>query len=155
MSMTGIKKAEAKDAKELDRLISAEFPYKQLSREKIEERMKRPEIVVFKKIAGKEMAGFVEIEIMEQAAMINAISVKSKFRKRGFGKELLEHSVGTLMESGVETARLLVKAENGMAKKLYKKCGFEFMGLHARKIEGSDVEVWEKRLAGDESGYLN
>ncbi len=151
----GIKKAEPKDAKELDAIISRDFAYKKLSKEKIEERMKRPEIAVFKKISGKEMAGFVETELMGEIGMINAISVKEKFRKKGFGKELLGHAAQALMENGASVARLLVKTENEKAKKLYRACGFEHTGMHERRIEGSEVEIWEKRLAGDESWYLN
>src|SRR3989344_9662438 len=117
--MRGIKKAEPRDAAELDFIISREFSYKRLSRDKIAERMKRPEIAVFKKLEGSEMAGFVEIESAGEIGLVNAISVKGKFRKKGFGKELLNHAAGELRKAGASVARLLVKKDNIAAKKLY------------------------------------
>src|SRR3989338_10675941 len=154
--MNGIKKAQEKDVAALDNIINREFAYKNLSKEKIAERIKRPEITVFKKTVGREMAGFVEIEIFQEMAMINALSVKEPYRRKGFGRELLMHAVEFLKESGVKTARLFVKKENEKAKKLYTSCGFEFTEMHDHKIGGHVAEVWEKPLeAAGISDYLN
>ena|SRR3989344_3441960 len=155
---TGIRKAVEKDAKQLDGIIGKEFAYKKLDEEKIAERMRRPEITVFKKMAGGELAGFIEIEIFQDIAMINAISVKEGHRRKGFGKQLLGHALGFLAENGVRTARLLVKNHNEKAKKLYSSFGFAFTEMHDRKIDGHAAEVWEKELAQQaarESEYLN
>lgn len=150
-----IAKAEEKDAPELDRLITREFAYKGLSKDKILERMKRPDIIIFKKSISGRVVGFVEIEFKEKAGMINAISVHEEHRKKGFGMELLEHAVEFMRTSGAEKAVLLVKRENEKAKKLYSKMGFKFAKFYKKVIDDSVVEVWEKHFVERREAYLN
>ncbi len=155
--MNGIKKAQEKDAANLEGIIGREFAYKKLDKEKIIERMKRPEITVFKKVMGSEFAGFVEIEMWQDVGMINAISVKEQYRRKGFGRELLEYAIEFIRENSGSTARLLVKKGNERAKKLYSSCGFEFLEMHDKKIGGVVAEVWKKQLVApdEQTGYLN
>ena len=153
--MRSIKRADEKDAAQLDIIIRKEFAYKKLSKEKIIERMGRPEITVFKKTIGNKLAGFVEVELLDEIGMVNALSVKESFRRRGFGRELLEYALGYLEESEMKTARLLVKMENSRAKKLYSSCGFEFARMHDKKLGGKTTEVWEKQLLSEHGDYLN
>ncbi len=150
-----IEKASEKDIEEIRKILLREFPYKESGREKIAEKIRNPEIYVFKKIVNEETAGFVEIEFIDSNARINAVTVKEGHRRMGFGKELLLHAVNFAKKHGAKKATLLVKTENIAAKKLYESLGFEFKKLHDKKIWGSVIEVWEKRLAEKEAGYLN
>tara|TARA_Y100000310_G_C20700355_1_gene829151 strand:+ start:6340 stop:6795 length:456 start_codon:yes stop_codon:yes gene_type:complete len=143
------------DAKELNKIISKEFPYKGFTPEKLDNRIVSPKIIIFKKTVGKRFAGFIEIEFQEGIGLINALSVKKSFRKKGFGKELLEHAMLFLKNNQIEQARLLVKKENETAKKLYQITGFIFKGIHDKKIEDSTVEIWEKNLQEEDIEYLN
>ncbi|MCR4335403.1 MAG: GNAT family N-acetyltransferase [archaeon] len=150
-----IKLAGKADTKELNEIISKEFPYKAFSPEKLDNRMVNPGIVIFKKTVGKKFAGFIEIEFKEGIGLINALSVKKGFRRKGYGKELLEHAILFLKNNQVEQARLLVKKENETAKKLYQTTGFIFRGIHGKKIEDSTVEIWERNLQEEDIDYLN
>lgn len=151
-----IERACEGDAEELDGIIAKDFPYKHFTKESILQRIGREGLAVFKKRLGKDLAGFIEIEITGKIGMVNAISVKPEHRKKGIGRELLDHAVEYLRGRNVERARLLVKHENSTAKKLYEACGFSFARLHEKKIEGSTIEIWEKRLLSEESAdYLN
>lgn len=149
-----IELATKQDLKYLNKIISKEFAYTNFTQEKLLERIQRPEIVIFKKTSGKRIIAFIELELLEEFARINGISVEHEYRKQGHGKELLEFAVNFLKNSGVPTARLLVKEENQIAKNLYSSLGFEFISIHDKEIEGSKVEVWEKHIIGSES-YLN
>ncbi|MCR4368668.1 MAG: GNAT family N-acetyltransferase [archaeon] len=150
-----IEEASETDCEELERLIAQEFAYKGLDRQKISMRIQTPGIMVFKKIVGKKIAGFVEIEITEGGiGMINAISVSRKMRNKGYGKELLRHALGRLADNECKTARLLVKKNNSAAKKLYQDHGFWHSAVHTKKIDGEEIEVWEKEIT-TEHDYLN
>ncbi|HLC79756.1 MAG TPA: GNAT family N-acetyltransferase [archaeon] len=149
-----IEKAHYKDATEIAKIIAKEFPYKNYTEKGLLERLNSGKVAIFKKTIGNSIAGFVEVEMKGNFGMINAISVKEKYRKKGFGKELLSHAIFFLKASGVPFARLLVKEQNKNAKNLYVLHGFSLSKIHDRKIEGSIVEVWEKNLQEEEE-YLN
>ena len=112
-------------------------------------------IKVFAKKTGSELAGFIEIEMIENLARINALSVQEKHRNMGFAKELLEHALDYIRKAQAEKVVLLVKTTNERAKKLYQQSGFEFIGMHDKPIDGSQVEIWEKDLSQAETDYLN
>ena len=136
-------------------MISREFAYTKFGVEKLLERMKNPNICAFKKISGKKIIGFVEVELKGETGLINGVSVTPGQRNRGVGTSLVEHAVEFLKRRGVEKAVLLVKKENLTAKKLYSSLGFAFSGYREKRIEGSAIEVWEKALADEEIDYLN
>lgn len=149
-----IKQALEQDAGILNQIISKEFPYRKFSKENIAERIKNPEILVLKKIFNKEIAGFIDVEIKERTGFINAVSVKNTFRKKGFGKELINYALEVLRHNNIFEAKLFVKKENSLAKKLYTSLGFIFWEPHSKKIDDSIVEVWGKELLEDVN-YLN
>ncbi|HIH09206.1 MAG TPA: GNAT family N-acetyltransferase [Candidatus Diapherotrites archaeon] len=153
-----IERASEDDVDALERIISGEFAYKGFSKEDIFQRVQSPEIAIFKKIIGKELAGFVEVETGPQGALINAITIREKYRMKGHAKELLEYALDYIKVKGYPRVTLLVKSGNGRAKKLYTLAGFGFLGMHDKKIEGADVEVWEKILISRperDNGYGN
>ncbi len=150
-----ITKAGEKDAEKIMRIISSEFPYKKFSGQTIAERLKNPGIIILKKIFNKQLAGFIDVEIKEDGGLINAVSVMQGYRRKGFGRELIEHALGMLRQNNVGTARLLVKRENEKAKRLYASLGFTLTGIHEKKIENSIIEIWSKELFVEDTGYLN
>jgi len=146
--------AEKADTKELNEIISKEFPYKKLSKENIAQRIKNPSTIILKKTFRKRIAGFIDVEVKETTGFINAISVKETYRRKGFGKELINYALEVLKQNNILEAKLLVKKENLMAKKFYTSIGFTFQIMHNKKIEESIIEVWRKELF-EETNYLN
>lgn len=144
-----ISKVEEKDVPALERLISKEFAYKGLDRQKILERMKSPEIMIFKKTTEGKLVGFVELDMKGGEAFMNAVGVTEGHRGKGFGKELVEYAADFAREHGFQKIGLFVKKGNEKAKALYSKIGFRFVKYHRKVIDGSVVEVWEKTLKSD------
>ncbi len=142
-----ISRAHEKDAPELEKLIGVEFAYKGLTKEKIRVRMKSPEIAIFKKTVAGKLIGFVELDMKNGEAFMNAVGVLDGERGKGHGSELVEYAAQFARGEGFEKIGLLVKRDNENAKKLYGKLGFRFVKYYRKVIDGSVVEVWEKPLA--------
>ena len=150
-----IEQAKKNDIEKITEIIEKDFPYKNFSNETLTDRIQKPEVVILKKTYNKELAGFVDFEVRENFGLINAVSMKRSYRRKGFGKELLEKALDVLKQNNIFKAKLLVKQENSRAKKLYGSIGFTFIKMHDKKIESSLVEVWEKELLVDDMSYLN
>lgn len=140
MDITRISK---KDIKEVSLLIKKEFSYIASLEQKNEERMLRPEVLVFVAREKNELVGFIDLSLFGDRAALNGFSVKKKFRNQGFGQKILEFGIGFLQEIGAQKIRLLVKKENLIAKKMYFKAGFNFIGLHPKKIDNAVIEEYE------------
>ena len=133
--------ATVNDAEQIIELIKKEFPYYNLSKEELHFKMESGKFTMFKATKQKELAGFVEIEFLnETKARINGITVKEKFRGQNAAKSLLAKSISFLKEQGTEKVSLLVKESNEKAKQLYKKMGFNFSGMYPKTIENEKVE---------------
>lgn len=138
-----IKELSEKHFKKAEELIKTEFPYIGATVEKISQRLARPEAFIFEATEKNEFAGFIDLSLFENKGAINGFSVQKKFRNKGIGKKLLEFGIEFLKENGAQKIRLLVKKENEQAKKLYKKQGFKFIGMHPKKISGKEIEEME------------
>lgn len=150
-----IEQAKEKDIEKLNEIIENDYPYKNFSNETLSDRIRKPGVIILKKTYNKELAGFVDFEVKENFGLINAVSVKKSYRRKGFGKELLEKALDVLKQNNIFEAKLLVKQENAQAKKLYESIGFTFIKIHDKKIQNSLVEVWGIELLIDDMGYLN
>ncbi|MFH1588249.1 MAG: GNAT family N-acetyltransferase [Candidatus Diapherotrites archaeon] len=149
-----IELAEKSDLNKIKRLLSREFNYIKWNKTKLEERMQNPLIKLFKLTEEKSFVGFIELEFLdEDTARINGLSVKHSYRKKGYGKKLVEFALTFLQELSIEQVKLLVKKSNLTAKKLYESHGFYFEGIHHKKIDGEPVEIYAKELGEEE--YLN
>lgn len=150
-----ISEANERDLQLLEKIITTEFPYKKMQGQKLIERIRNPEIKIFKKTEAGKIIGFAEVQRMPEFWMLNAISVLPEERGKGHAKELLGHALEFMAHMGAAKVRLLVKKGNLRAKKLYNAAGFAFAGIHPKLIEGSTVEVWEKPLRNENAKYLN
>lgn len=154
--MMKIEKATEKDIAVLERLISSEFAYTKFTHQTLLQRIQNPYIVIFKKTNNGKIVGFIEIQLSgNNHGLINAISVDRSQRRKGHGMELLLHALDFMKQQNVVFARLLVKKDNEIAKKIYKNAGFEFKANHAKKIDNSIVEIWQKTLVDTVEQYLN
>ncbi len=141
-----ISEAEEKDIQFLEKIIAKEFPYKKMQKEKIAERLKNQNIKIFKKTQNRKIIGFVEIQKLPEAWMLNAISIIPQEREKGYAKELLNHAIKFIKNSNGKKIILLVKKNNLRAKKIYKSAGFKFVQIHEKIIDNSIIEIWELDL---------
>lgn len=70
------------------------------------------------------------------------------FRGKGLGTQLLQKTLAHAKNIGLEKVELAVYTDNLPAIKLYKKCGFEEIGLikHYRKLNGKYFDCIEMEL---------
>ncbi len=142
-----IKEVEEQDYGEVISLIRTAFPYTEFNEEKIKQRIESNKIFLFKAVEGKQLQGFIEVELLEESiARINGLTVKPKFRKKGVAKKLLQHTLNFLKKKKTERVLLLVKQGNQAAKKLYKEEGFRFIGMYHRQLDNMVVEEMELDL---------
>jgi ribosomal-protein-alanine N-acetyltransferase len=62
----------------------------------------------------------------EDQATIMALCVAPEYRKRGYGRRLLEAAVKRLRDAGAGSVGLMVNPENKATYELYRTYGFEF-----------------------------
>lgn len=149
--MMQIVKAQDSDFREISGLIMREFPYMNATPEKLRERTGRKNYFIYKAVANKELAGFVDFEIGSSGELgkLNGLEVKEKFRARGIGRELLKFAVEFMQGAGCRRIQLLVKEKNEKAKALYREFGFEFVGMYSKRLDNSLVEIMELDLGNE------
>jgi ribosomal protein S18 acetylase RimI-like enzyme len=132
----------------INEIIKEEFPYFSLTPEKIKERMSNDKFIILIAEQGNIDIGFIEVELFleKKEARLNAIFVEEAWRAQGFAKKMIERVVRECKRKGIERIFLLVKEENENAKALYSKEGFAFEKMHDKIIDGSDIEVWAKKI---------
>lgn len=86
--------------------------------------------------------------IQDQGEVAN-IAVEERFRGRGIGAMLLDHSLEVAARRGVESVYLEVRVSNEQARALYDSRGFEQIGVRRNYYERprEDARVLRKRLA--------
>jgi ribosomal-protein-alanine N-acetyltransferase len=82
--------------------------------------------------------GYVEGEIRLPAAHLNRIAVHPAHQGRGVGRRLLEDTLLTFWQNGVERVTLNTQADNRYSQRLYRRFGFE--------PTGDRVTAWELHL---------
>jgi ribosomal protein S18 acetylase RimI-like enzyme len=83
-----------------------------------------PESVTRLAVRGAQRLGFVVLELMRDAAWIQAIAVVASERGRGVGARLMAEAVRLARESGAARVRLTTAQANVEALELFLKCGF-------------------------------
>ncbi|AJF59597.1 MAG: GNAT family N-acetyltransferase [Candidatus Diapherotrites archaeon] len=135
-----ITEVEKEDLEIVKRLIELEFSYFNSSVENLRERLENPNIFLFKLVERNGIIGFVDLELLDSIGRVNAISVVKHRRGKRLGEHLLDFGINFLKEKNVSEIKLIVKAENRVAKSLYGKFGFHSTGILSQKIENSTVE---------------
>lgn len=100
-----------------------------------------PGLVRLKAVMGDRLIGFVigDPNYWERVGWIATICVHPDYRQRGIGTALLAKCEETLRESKI---RLTVRASNTTAISLYRKQGYQQVG------------VWQRYYAGGEDGVV-
>lgn len=78
--------------------------------------------------ADGEIAAYMGMHIVLDECYIANVAVKTSFRKKGFGKILVENALYVAEKKGCSFITLEVRTSNLPAISLYEKCGFERVG---------------------------
>jgi len=81
----------------------------------------------------------------EKKSVVYSIAVDTKFRKKGFGKKLLEESIKEMKLNGVLSVFLYVNVNNTHAINLYRKTGF-FIVKEVENICGENERCYKMEL---------
>lgn len=79
--------------------------------------------------------GFVErlgldVTLSEEAGLIFGFAVLPKYQGRGYGRQILAHTVSELLSNGQHNIWLEVSIESKQALSLYQSCGFKETGSY-------------------------
>ncbi len=78
------------------------------------------------------VVGFVGIWLLADEAHVVTIAVRDSHRRRGVGELLLIAAIETALREGQSVVTLECRVSNAAALRLYKKYGFEQVGLRRR-----------------------
>lgn len=70
------------------------------------------------------LAGYIVARMGAEELHINNVAVRTGYRRRGIGRDLLKHVLGEGKRLSVPCAFLELRAGNAAALALYEKCGF-------------------------------
>ena len=148
MIKLNITKATPKDVDWLNDVIKREFPYTTFDPEKIIERMNNPKYVILIAKQANILVGFAELELFldKKEARMNAVFVEDSWRGQRIGTTLVGKCINECKHKKVQRLFLLVKKDNKGAKHLYKDEGFNFVEMHDKIIDESEVEMWEIKV---------
>ena len=93
-----------------------------------------------------EIVGFAGIKIILDEADIMNIVTKKIFRNQGIGKLLLENLIQLAKSLNLTSITLEVNEENAPAIHLYKKFGFEILGIRKNYYQNKDGIIMTKKL---------
>lgn len=75
------------------------------------------------------IAGYLVFWRIENEVQVNNIAVHPDFRRMGIAKAVLKQVLYQLEKEGVKFVTLEVRPSNFEARSLYRKLGFEFLGI--------------------------
>ncbi len=80
--------------------------------------------------AKREMVGYVFMRELRDELHLLSVAVHPKWRRRGLGKQLVQHVLSTCQGKSLERVFLEVRASNRSAQSLYRKFDFFQVGVH-------------------------
>lgn len=93
-----------------------------------------------------EILGFAGVKVIVDEADIMNIVVKKSFRNKGIGSFLLDNLISFAKNLHLNIITLEVSENNPIAISLYKKFGFEELGIRKNYYDGIDGFVMSKKL---------
>jgi len=95
----------------------------------------------------RDVVGFGGYWDMVGHGHISNIAVDVRFRRRGFGREIVAFLERDMEEQGIVSATLEVRASNLVAAALYASCQFELAGRRKRYYRnGEDALIYSKNI---------
>lgn len=92
----------------------------------------------------QQVIGYVVMSIAAGEAHILTLAVHPEFQGQGFGKQILDHALEISSEHGADTIYLEVRPSNTRAVNIYRKAGFNEIGI--RKDYYPDIKGREDAL---------
>lgn len=90
--------------------------------------------------------GFIVYSIIYERAEIIDIIIDPNYRNKGYGKELLKHTIDKIEENCCQNITLEVDKNNLKAVNLYKKLGFDICAVRKGYYNGDDGYLMIKDL---------
>ncbi|MBQ3558582.1 MAG: ribosomal protein S18-alanine N-acetyltransferase [Agathobacter sp.] len=81
------------------------------------------------------ITGYMGLYISFDEASVTNVAVSPNFRKRGYGEQLVATAKEVAKDAGAESIFLEVRVSNVPAISLYKKLGFEELGIRKKFYE--------------------
>ena len=90
----------------------------------------------------KNIVGYIATRYMYDEAHITSIAVRKSFRGMGMGELLLMSAVSNAMTKSYRTTTLEVRVSNRAAQSLYKKYGFNEVGIRKRYYSDNNEDAY-------------
>lgn len=100
------------------------------------------------------LVGVIVVWLVLDEAHIATLAVQDDLRKRGIGQKLLARALLLCSESGATSAMLEVRESNRAAQSLYRKLGFEEVGLRKGYYQDTHEDAILMTLAALEPDSL-
>ena len=126
---------------QLHRLQNVCLPSSDWSRESINKLLENDCTSCFIIKIGNEFAGFSLFNIAAQEGEIISFGVAPEHRGNGYGKTIMEETIGFMKKSGVTDIHLEVSVENDHAIKVYSSLGFQKIGVRKKYYQIGDKRV--------------
>jgi ribosomal-protein-alanine acetyltransferase len=91
----------------------------------------------------KDLLGFILLQVVEDESEILAFGVTEEKQGQGIGKDLLTASQKLLKERNIKRLFLEVSDERTVAQNLYKRVGFETIGLRKKYYKCIDNKFFD------------
>lgn len=102
-------------------------------------------------IIASQVVAYAVANLVANELHINNIAVAEGFRRRGIGDRLLQMLLRLMQEKHCEVAHLEVRAGNKEAIPLYRKYGFQVVGVRKKyyDVENEDALLMSRYLTGE------
>lgn len=142
-----IEKAIAEDLNEIVSIEGECFGSEAWTREMIKSDFNDRSLYKIVRTDEGQIAGYVSLLLLEAEAELLRIAVKKRYRKKGYGKALLQDVIQECYSRALEKMYLEVKDSNEPAKSLYLAEGFcEVARRKAYYPDGSDAVIMSRML---------
>jgi ribosomal-protein-alanine N-acetyltransferase len=144
-----IRPAEITDVDALLAIENAVFPTDRLGRRAFRHAVRSPTIICLVAARGKDLLGYVNVERRRNSAAgrLTSIAVAPRAAGMRLGHRLLAAAETETTVAGATRMRLEVRADNGVARRLYERAGYRLLDTLAHHYEdGSAALLYEKTL---------
>ena len=90
---------------------------------------------------GGELVGYAGLAVVRPEAWVNNIAVRRDRQRSGIGRQLLENLLSYGRAQGSTHTLLEVAADNGPAKRMYARYGFEVIGVRRGYYQPSNTDA--------------
>ncbi len=91
---------------------------------------------------GERVVGYIIFWQIGEDVQVNNIAVHPDLRGKGIGEALMRYAIAKVRERGATFMTLEVRVSNAAAVTLYKKLGFEVLGLRKNYYTNPDEDAY-------------